>query len=93
MGEGLPEAEGLEGIAMAKKPIAEPAPTPEPAKDQAAPVFTLAELAARWRVSRHTVEEAIKDGRLQAFKPNKRGYRIHKAEVLRYENQYLSVAS
>lgn len=50
-------------------------------------------LAARWRVNRHTVEDAIKDGRLQAFKPNKRGYRIREAEVVRFEQERRAVAS
>lgn len=50
-------------------------------------VFTIAEVAARWRVDRHTVYAAIKAGRLQVFKPDLRIYRIREAELLRYEQE------
>jgi excisionase family DNA binding protein len=56
-------------------------------------VFTIVELAERWRASRHTVTSAIRAGRLQAFKVGDRQYRIREAEVLRYEQQNMAVAS
>lgn len=77
---------------MRKKP-AQPSPPPEPSNESSdQKIFTIDELSARWRVNRHTVEDAIKDGRLQAFKPNKRGYRVFEAEVLRYEQQHMGSA-
>lgn len=51
-------------------------------------VFTIPELAARWRVSRHTVTAAIRAGRLAAFKVGDRCYRIRADEVTRYEASF-----
>ena len=56
-------------------------------------VFTITELVARWRASQHTIMVAIRSGRLQAFKVGERNYRIREAEVLRYEQQNMAVAS
>lgn len=52
--------------------------------------FTVDELAARWSCGRKSVIEAIKEGRLHAFKLGKRTYRIAAAEVTRFE---MAVAS
>jgi len=52
-------------------------------------MFTISELAERWRVTRHTITAAIRAGRLRAFKVGERVYRIREAEVLRYEQQNL----
>lgn len=71
----------------------EPPPPAEPANDPGGAVYTISEVAARWRVTTNTVRAAIKAGRLQAFKPDQRVYRIREAEVLRYEQQNLAVAS
>lgn len=63
---------------------------PEPAVK----FFTVAELAQRWRVSRHTITAAIHGGRLHAFKPDRHAWRISEGEVLRYEQaQPTAVAS
>lgn len=56
-------------------------------------VFTITELVARWRVSRHTLTAAIKAGRLQAFRVGERVYRIREAEVIRYEQQHMQGAA
>lgn len=48
-------------------------------------VYTISELADRWRVSRHTITAAIRAGRLRAFKVGARVYRIRRDEVFRYE--------
>lgn len=68
---------------------------PAPANDEQAhaAVFTITELAQRWRASRHTITAAIRAGRLQAFKVGDRQYRIREAEVLRYEQQAMGAAS
>lgn len=50
-----------------------------------ADVFTIAELAVRWRVSRQTIMEAVHTGRLHAFKVTRRHYRVPSAEVERFE--------
>ncbi len=64
------------------------------ANDQvSSPSFTIPELAKRWRVNRHTISAAIHSGKLQAFKPNGRVYRIRLDEVLRFEHQPMAVAS
>lgn len=68
-------------------------PQSEPANDQADDLYTISELATRWRVTRHVVTATIRAGRLQAFKVGERYYRIRKAEVIRYEQQQLAVAS
>jgi len=52
-------------------------------------MFTISELAERWRVTRHTITAAIRAGRLRAFKVGERVYRIREAEVIRYEQQNL----
>lgn len=65
-------------------------PPPDAHVDESEQVLTITEVAARWRVNRHTVEAAIKAGRLQAFKPDQRVWRIRKAEVLRYEQQHMA---
>lgn len=66
----------------------------EPANaEQTNAVFTITELAQRWRASRHTITAAIRAGRLQAFKVGDRQYRIREAEVLRYEQQAMGAAS
>lgn len=64
-----------------------PAPETAPANTNEQRVFTITELAARWRVDRHTVTASINSGRLQAFKVGERVYRIREAEVVRYEQQ------
>ncbi len=48
-------------------------------------VYTIAELAARWRCSRHTIMAAIREARLHAFKIGGRVYRVRRDEVERYE--------
>jgi len=81
---------------MRKKAIdhAQPIPAPAPAATDTGVFFTIPELARRWRVDRHTVSAAIKAGRLRAFKPDKRVYRISEREVRRYESeQDMAVAS
>jgi excisionase family DNA binding protein len=52
-------------------------------------VYTVTELAERWRVNRHTVTDAIRKGRLQAFKVGERAYRVRESEVERYERESL----
>lgn len=54
------------------------------ANDNAA-VYTVSELAAHWKCSRNTVLDAIKTGRLAAFRIGERSYRVTRAEVERYE--------
>lgn len=49
-------------------------------------VFTIAELAVRWRTSRQSIMEAIHTGRLTAFKIGLRVYRVALAEVTRFES-------
>ena len=71
-------------------------PPSAPANDQTDhgdAIYTIPELAKRWRMSRHTITAAIRAGRLQAFKVGERVYRIREAEVLRYEQQHMAVAS
>lgn len=71
------------------------APPPAAANDQDGAILTVSEVAARWRVSRHTVVAAIRAGRLQAFRVGNRHNRIREAEVLRFEReqQLAAVAS
>jgi excisionase family DNA binding protein len=64
-----------------------------PAAPPAPRVFTIPELAERWRASRNTIRIAIRAGRLQVFKVGHRHIRIREAEVLRYEQQTMAVAS
>lgn len=47
--------------------------------------FTVKELAVRWRTTRHVVLDAIHEGRLHAFQPGGRNFRVSKAEVARFE--------
>ena len=73
---------------MRKRHIDTPpaAPPPAPANDQAAgAVFTVAELAARWRVCRQSITAYIRAGQLQAFRLGGRAYRIRADEVARFE--------
>jgi excisionase family DNA binding protein len=49
------------------------------------PVYTVTELCKRWKCDRHSILDAIREGRLRAFKIGKRAYRIALPEVLRYE--------
>jgi excisionase family DNA binding protein len=50
-------------------------------------VFTVTELCARWKASRRTVLDAIRDGRLKGFRLGARNYRVTLDEVLRYERE------
>lgn len=54
--------------------------------------FTIDELASRWSCGRKSVVEAIRDGRLRAFRLGKRTYRVAAAEVSRFE-QTMAAAS
>lgn len=72
---------------MTRKRHVEPPASPE------APSYKLSELAARWRVSRHTIVDAIRKGKLRAFKVGELQYRVSAEEVARYEQQGLAVAS
>jgi excisionase family DNA binding protein len=56
-------------------------------------IYTIPEVAQRWRCHRHTVTAAIRDGRLQAFKVGERTYRIRGAEVARYEREHMMKAA
>jgi len=76
---------------MRKKHVEAPA-MPAPANDHEGVIFTIPELARRWRMSRHTITAAIRAGRLQAFKVGERVYRIREAEVERYEQQNLAAS-
>lgn len=49
------------------------------------PVLTVTELCRRWKCDRHGILDAIRDGRLHAFRIGKRAYRVPLPEVLRYE--------
>lgn len=49
-------------------------------------VFTVNELATRWRCSRRSVVDKINAGELNAFRIGKRMYRITAAEVERIES-------
>lgn len=75
---------------MPRKRHIEPAPISD---ESVAAVYTITELAARWRASRHTITAAIRAGRLQAFKVGDRQYRIREAEVVRYENEQMGRAA
>jgi excisionase family DNA binding protein len=52
-------------------------------------VYTVPELARRWKCSRHTVTAAINANRLQAFKVGERQFRIRHDEVVRYETEHM----
>lgn len=62
------------------------------ADDQAGAILTVSEVAARWRVSRHTVMSAIRSGTLQAFQLNGRLWRVREDAVLRYEQHVAPAA-
>jgi excisionase family DNA binding protein len=55
------------------------------ANDNRTAVYTVSELAAHWKCSRNTVLDAIRSGRLAAFRIGERSYRVTRAEVERYE--------
>lgn len=48
-------------------------------------VFTVADLARRWRCSRRSIVDKIAGGELKAFRIGKRMYRITASEVERVE--------
>lgn len=73
-----------------------PVATPDDQVESSAPaVFTVDELAVRWSMHRQTIMAAIHAGRLKAFKPSERHYRVTRAEVERFEaeNVRLQAAS
>ena len=47
-------------------------------------IYTLAELAERWRCKIKTIYNMVESGKLRAFKVG-REYRVKAAEVLRFE--------
>jgi excisionase family DNA binding protein len=49
------------------------------------PVLTVSDLMRRWKCDRKTILSAITAGKLQAFKPGSRSYRVTLEEVKRYE--------
>lgn len=53
--------------------------------DNTHPVLTVTELCRRWKCDRHSILDAIREGRLNAFRIGKRAYRVALPEVLRYE--------
>lgn len=50
------------------------------------PVLTVSDLMRRWKCDRKTILSAIGAGRLRAFKPGARSYRVTIEEVKRYES-------
>lgn len=48
-------------------------------------VLTVNDLMVRWKSTRKSILEAIKEGRLRAFRVGKRVFRVAMTEVLRYE--------
>ena len=52
---------------------------------EAPAVLTVTELCTRWKCTRNTVLDAIKDGRLRAFNLGVRAYRVSLLEVERFE--------
>lgn len=50
------------------------------------PALKISELMTRWQCCRKTVLDAIKAGRLNAFKPAGNHWRIPLDEVLRFES-------
>lgn len=68
---------------MSNRKPAKSAPPPAPPDDQS--VFTVKQLVARWHTHRFTIIKAINDGRLKAFRPGERVYRVTRAEVERFE--------
>lgn len=74
-----------------KRHTAPPAGVPiQPDPDAKPRVFTVYELAERWRIDRHTVAAEIRKGILKGFKAG-RQYRIFEADVLSYEQQVRAV--
>jgi excisionase family DNA binding protein len=63
---------------------------PVPSNEEQSAVYTVPEVARRWKVSRHTVTAAINGGRLDAFKAGERQWRIRREEVLRFEREYMA---
>ncbi len=51
-----------------------------------APILTVNDLMARWKCTRKSVLEAIREGRLEAFRVGKRVFRVRLQEVERYEH-------
>lgn len=49
------------------------------------PVLTVSDLMRRWKCDRKTILAAIATGKLHAFKPGARSYRVTIEEVKRYE--------
>lgn len=52
--------------------------------------YTVDELAERWRCTRRSIVDKIKNGEMAAFKLGKRRYRITVAEVERIETSQAS---
>jgi excisionase family DNA binding protein len=57
------------------------------------PALKISELMSRWQCCRKTVLDAIKDGRLSAFKVGRAHWRISLDEVTRYESESSKEAS
>lgn len=55
--------------------------------------FSVSQIADRWSTSPKTVYEAIHAGRLRAFRPNERGYRVTLAELERFEGEVRPASS
>lgn len=54
--------------------------------EDASAVLSVEQLAKRWRLTRRSVLAMIRAGKLAAFTPGTRQYRITMAEVLRIES-------
>lgn len=57
------------------------------------PALKVSELMSRWNCARKTVLDAIREGRLSAFKVGRAHWRISLDEVLRYESDQRGQAS
>lgn len=66
-----------------RKPISPPPAVP--ANDQQGAILTMPDLMKRWRVSNHTIRQAILDGRLSAFKVGRSHWRFREVDVVAYE--------
>lgn len=53
--------------------------------DNTSAVLTVTELMARWKYSRRSILNAIRSGKLRAFRIGERSYRVAMSEVQRYE--------
>lgn len=53
--------------------------------DNTSAVLTVTELMARWKYSRRVILDAIRTGKLRAFRIGERSYRVSMSEVNRYE--------